>query len=76
VRGRGILRSLDAGAADVLGDRYAPTSTRRPSKQHLYSDNDVEGPKDHHRARHRDVDERFSSGAQSVVVLAHPVALR
>ena len=45
------------------------------SNQHLYGDSDVESPKDHHGARHRYVDERFSSGAQSVVVLAHPVAL-
>lgn len=36
----------------------------------------MEGPEEHHGVRHRDVDERFSSGAQPVVVLAHPVALR
>jgi hypothetical protein len=46
------------------------------SKQHLYGDSDVEGPKEHHGARHRDLDERFTSGAQPVVVLARPVALR
>ena len=36
----------------------------------------MEGPKERHGVGHRDIDERFSSGAQPVVVLAHPVALR
>src|SRR5215204_225934 len=30
----------------------------------------------YHQPRHRDIDERFSGGAQPLVVLAHPTVLR
>src|SRR5688500_10611824 len=30
----------------------------------------------HHQPRHRDIDERFSGGAQPLVVFAHPTVLR